>query len=137
MTRTDKTLAQQLFALVRLPVTVRATIKRSRLRWRGDLQPSPLSESYEVDLAYAIGDGAPDVRVLRPNLHFGDVGSLPHVYSGDRLCLCYPRQWDGSQLIARTVVPWASEWLLHFELWKATGKWHGGGHEPAVDPRPT
>lgn len=34
-------------------------------------------------------------------------------------------------LISRTLVPWAAEWLLHYEVWTITGKWHGGGHEPA------
>ena len=32
-------------------------------------------------------------------------------------------------LIATTTVPWAAEWLLHYELWLATdGTWCGGGH---------
>jgi hypothetical protein len=33
-------------------------------------------------------------------------------------------------LIATSIVPWASEWLLHYEIWRATGTWTGGGHEP-------
>jgi len=51
------------------------------------------------------------------------------------LCLCYPMEWDAGQLIARTIIPWASEWLLHFEIFVASGRWHGGGHEPAVPRR--
>lgn len=39
-------------------------------------------------------------------------------------------------LIADTIVPWASEWLLHYEYWLSTGTWHGGGHEP-VSKKPT
>ena len=60
---------------------------------------------------------------------------LPHVFDGDELCLCYPRQFNPRILIAKTIIPWASEWLLHFEFFLITGAWHGGGHEPAVAPR--
>ncbi|MDX6589550.1 MAG: hypothetical protein QOI84_824 [Solirubrobacterales bacterium] len=126
-----KTLAQQLGALARLPVTLAVEIRRSRLHWRAELQPTPLSRTYSVGLAYAFGGGAPRVEVLTPQLKEEGVSRLPHVLSGDALCLCYPWQWDDGKLIARTIVPWASEWLLHFELWKVDRIWHGGGHEPA------
>ena len=29
--------------------------------------------------------------------------------------------------IAKTILPWTSEWLVHYQLWLATGEWHGGG----------
>jgi len=32
--------------------------------------------------------------------------------------------------IADTIIAWASEWLFFYELWLATGEWHGGGHDP-------
>ena len=28
-------------------------------------------------------------------------------------------------LIVDTIVPWAAEWLLHYEIWLATGEWFG------------
>jgi hypothetical protein len=118
--------------LARLPITTSVTIKRGRLRWTGELQPTPLSITYCVQVGYALERRAPAVTVLQPQLHAEDVGSLPHVFAEDRLCLCYPWQWDDGKLIARTIVPWAAEWLLHFEIWRATRSWHGGGHEPAV-----
>ena len=34
--------------------------------------------------------------------------------------------------IADTIVPWACEWLLHYEIWLATGEWHGGGEHPSA-----
>lgn len=70
----------------------------------------------------------PKVTVLDPALEIPHGEELPHVYPGEELCLCYPWEWDESQLIAHTVVPWASEWLFHYEIWKATGTWCGGGH---------
>jgi hypothetical protein len=134
VTTARKTLAQQLVALARMPVTSDVTIKASRLRWRGALQPSPLSRTYSLRLSYDGGDWTPNVVVEHPHLRTEDVRDLPHVYSGDELCLCYPWEWGAGQLIARTIIPWASEWLLHFEIFAFTGRWHGGGHEPAVAP---
>lgn len=115
-----------------MPVTSAVTIKRSRLVWRGALQPTPLSRTYTVALAYAVGPAVPEVTVVYPELRTEEVRDLPHVYRGDVLCLCYPWEWHAGMLIARTIIPWASEWLLHFEIFRATGCWHGGGHEPAL-----
>lgn len=115
-----------------MPVTLDVTVKRGRLRWLGELRPTPLSRAYNVRLIYSAGPRAPVVTVLRPQLRTEAVRDLPHVYRGDELCLCYPWEWHEEHLIARTIVPWASEWLLHFEIFSFTGCWHGGGHEPAV-----
>ena len=128
----SRTLIQQLAVLDRLPVTTSVTIERGRLSWTGELQPSPLSDTYTVHISYATRERAPTVTVLRPELRAAGVDSLPHVYTQDRLCLYYPWQWTNDKLIGRTIVPWASEWLFHYEIWKATGTWHGGGHEPAT-----
>jgi hypothetical protein len=38
-------------------------------------------------------------------------------------------------LLAYTVVPWISEWLLYYELWLFTGEWTGGGHPYASQQR--
>ena len=37
------------------------------------------------------------------------------------------KEWDKTKFIAETIIPWTSEWLLHYEIWVATGTWHGGG----------
>lgn len=36
-------------------------------------------------------------------------------------------EWKPRMKLADTIVPWAAEWLLHYELWLATGEWGGGG----------
>jgi hypothetical protein len=57
--------------------------------------------------------------------------ALPHVYPLNTLCLFLGnREWHESIPIADTLVPWASEWLLYYELWLATGEWLGGGEHP-------
>lgn len=127
-----KTLPQQLGALASMAVTRQARIQRSQLIWLASLQPSPLSRTYAVRLDYALGGPAPKVKVLEPDLRADGVERLPHVFPGDVLCVCYPWQWNDGKLIACTIVPWASEWLLHYELWKIDGRWRGGGHELAA-----
>lgn len=56
---------------------------------------------------------------------------LPHVYStvDQKICLYYPKigEWKETMFIAKTLVPWASEWLFFYEIWVLTGEWRGGG----------
>lgn len=90
----------------------------------------------------------PVVRVLRPslvlNFNADDEAPLPHVYFEgpdyrlSPLCLFDPmaNEWNPFMSIARTTVPWAARWLACYELWEATGRWHGGGrHMTQEDPK--
>jgi hypothetical protein len=62
-----------------------------------------------------------------------------HVYDTNeqRICLYYrkAREWNSSMFLSDTIIPWASEWLLHHELWVMTGVWSGGGihNAPKID----
>jgi hypothetical protein len=107
---------------------------RERLVWSGELTPAEYSASYEVLLDHQIGK-FPLVYVARPRLRVVEGKALPHVYSLNTLCLFLGnREWHESIPIADTLVPWASEWLLFYELWLATGEWLGEGEHPP--PRP-
>ncbi|MBL7779104.1 MAG: hypothetical protein JNK66_12530 [Chitinophagales bacterium] len=104
------------------------------LTWTGKVIPSPLSATYTLRLQYKYKEGA-KVYVVEPKplaLAKGKV-VLPHVYSTpeQRLCLYYPsgNEWDTSMYYVKTLIPWACEWLLHYECWVATDTWHGGGIE--------
>ncbi|MBP8931241.1 MAG: hypothetical protein KBG46_08165 [Paracoccus sp.] len=44
------------------------------------------------------------------------------------------KEWNPSMSIAKTTVPWAARWLACYELWEATGRWHGGGRHMKGDP---
>jgi hypothetical protein len=130
-----RTPAQQLFGLAQLPVTTTVAIKCGRLRWEGRLQPTPRSDTYAVRIEYA-SQSHPEVTIIAPRLEVPKGVFLPHTFTRDRLCLYWRGQWDGSMSIARTIVPWTSEWLLYYELWQFTGTWLGGGHEPGDSPKP-
>ncbi len=105
------------------------------LVWETDIIPSPNSTKYRVRISYTIGK-RPAVYVIEPPVLKRPEGekSLPHVFSTERqqICLHYGPlgEWDGSMFLARTIVPWASEWLLFYELWVITGEWLGEGIEP-------
>ena len=100
---------------------------RGRLICTVALQPTEQSCSYTVEVSYKPGT-RPAVRVCDPDLKVRPGASaLPHVYPGDELCLNYPGEWDSSMSVGHTILPWASEWLLHYEIWLATGEWTGGG----------
>ena len=98
--------------------------------WTATLRPTPGSREYTLRITYTPNGSPPRVEVLsdlpsRP----GEV--LPHVYRDGSLCLHMAGEWSRDMFIADTTVPWACEWLFHYEIWLATGEWHGGGEDPA------
>ena len=128
--------AHQLWDLQRLYPHGVGRLLKGRLLWRCELKPSVFSRRYLVQIDYRLGS-FPTILVLDPKPRDLAGGRKPpHVYKGpgDPLCLFYAaaREWNASMLIARTIVPWACEWLFHFEAWVFTGRWEGGGisHEP-------
>ena len=110
-----------------------STFSSTRLTWKGNITPSPLSVTYTLKLVYKLGD-RPKIFVLHPKLGIPGGSKLPHVYSEEKkqLCLYYPdgKEWNNKKLIAKTIIPWSAEWLFHYEIWAVTGKWNGGGIHP-------
>ncbi|WP_223275879.1 hypothetical protein [Algoriphagus aquimarinus] len=109
------------------------------IKWTHTVKPTPLSECYTLLLHYKKGEGA-KVYVVSPKplqLAKGKT-RLPHVYSHaeQRLCLYYPNddEWNSSMLYIKTLIPWACEWLMHYEIWVGTGEWKGGGIEHNENP---
>ena len=125
------TLSQQVYGLRSIYPDSQCKQNRNQLEWIGKLVPTPLSGAYIVNVLYKQGFN-PRTYVREPQLAVLPKKKLPHVYSQaeQRLCLYYPSsrsQWNETMSIAKTIVPWASEWLLFYELWLATGEWLGGG----------
>ena len=100
---------------------------RSRLTWKAPLQPTPLSRKYVVRISYKLSE-PPKVKVIS-ELDTRAGGRLPHVYRDGTLCLYSSSEWRPDMFIADSIVPWTCEWLLHYELWLATGEWFGSGEE--------
>ena len=114
--------------------------QEKEITWIHRVTPSPLSSSYLLKLHHQAGE-VPKVYVLDPMpLKLADGKFLlPHVYSTpeQRLCLYYPKdkEWKPTMFYANSIIPWACEWLLHYEVWLATGEWRGGGisHETEAE----
>jgi hypothetical protein len=116
-------------------------VHRGRLTWRWRVQPTPMSRIYQVRLE-CDAKGNPEVFVDSPDIRLlaGD-RKIPHLYSQARrkLCLYLPGsgQWNTSKLLANTIVPWVSLWLLYFEEWLWSDDWKGGGEHPVDSDFPT
>jgi hypothetical protein len=108
---------------------------RERLVWLGESTPADYTATYELLIDHQIGK-PPLVYVARPRLQLVDGQALPHVYPLNTLCLFLGNhEWHESIPVADTLVPWASEWLLFYELWLATnGEWLGEGEHPPPGP---
>lgn len=115
------------------------SVRAGQLTWTYDVAPTALSRLYTVRIEQRQGDH-PKTFVVSPDLvALGDGRRLPHVYAQKppELCLFYPkhREWDASQLISRTIVPWTSVWLFYFEEWLFSDDWKGGGIHPTGGTR--
>jgi hypothetical protein len=90
------------------------------------IQPTPGSRVYTVRVTYALGR-FPRVQVVSPDLETRPGEALPHVYGDGPLCLHLEDEWTPDMLIVDTTLPWTAEWLINYEIWRATGEWYGGG----------
>jgi hypothetical protein len=105
--------------------------------WIGQLQPQAQPYTIEVfwnprilDRPYVVVVDPPIAP--RPSLGYEDI---PHLMFNAKeptrsgLCLFDPsgREWTPADLIAKTTIDWASEWLHYYELWHLCGEWLGPG----------
>jgi hypothetical protein len=135
--RQTRSLAVQALALRGQFPEGKVDLRPARLVWTGTIQPTPLSRQYRVKVTYR-ATRLPVVRVL-DHLEGRPGEPLPHVYREGTLCLHLPGEWTPEMLVVDSTLPWTAEWLINYEIWKATGEWHGGGQWPPVrrlDPGP-
>jgi len=125
-------ISQQVVAMNFVFPNFEAEWKKNTVVWTGELQPTPLSKNYTVEITYSLDMPQPQVLVLSPELTKRGDQEIPHVYPGNKLCIFRPKkkEWTREMLIAETIVPWASLWLYYYEMWHATGEWLGGGDHP-------
>ncbi len=122
-------LARQAFALRAQFPDAKTKLTSTRFTWTGTLQPTPASRIYTVRITLANWHH-PQVEILDPALEGRAGESIPHLFGDGSLCLQLDPEWSGDILMVHTTVPWTSEWLLNYEIWKATGVWYGGGEWP-------
>ncbi|TWD47054.1 hypothetical protein FB478_11410 [Arthrobacter sp. AG367] len=119
-------LGQQALALKSVYPDSSVRIGPNRLVWRGRLKPAALSREYTIEISLRVGQ-TPVVNVVHPLLEPDTQGLLPHIWDDGSLCLNMAGQWSSRMLLVDTTLPWASEWLLHYEMWKGVGLWLGDG----------
>lgn len=124
-----RSLSQQAYALRGQFPGAKVTLTPSLLDWTDNIQPTGISRTYMVRITYTMR-AYPKARILVPKLESRPGESLPHVWSDGSLCLHLDEDWTPEMLIVDTTVPWTSEWLIQYEIWKFTGKWYGGGEWP-------
>jgi len=106
------------------------------MTWTGDICPGQLSDTYTVNFEFTDSDHRVYINVIAPVLDPGAADELPHVNHDGTVCLHDFHEWDQSQPIATTIIPWTYEWLYHYELWMGTGTWTGGGGTYTKPVRP-
>ena len=114
-------------------LTLVCKIDRNKLIWEGIVKPTEISRQYKIKICYKL-EGKPSIYLLHPKFTEHSDQRPPHIYDYEeqKLCLYYPqyREWTKQMLISDTIIPWAIEWLLHYEVWLCTGEWQGGGIHP-------
>ena len=104
--------------------------------WECDIMPTPLSQTYRIKIDYR-ANIKPDVYVVTPYPlpRYNGSKKLEHVYSTEKqkLCLFHPSfdNWNYAKPLVKTIIPWAAEWLMYYEIWVVTGEWEGGGIHPS------
>lgn len=112
-------------------------IRKNTLWWYGEIQPTPLSRVYKVLMTYKFRE-MPCVWIIGNELKGLDNPEFPHKYKKDeknqmvKICLYRYKEFSSTKFLARTIIPWAVEWLYFYEIWLATGEWCGGGEHPNI-----
>lgn len=100
------------------------------------LSPTYYSREYEAKLIYKSLNEKPHLYInMKSFSEIEDINLIPHNYGvktfGNKkylhLCLWYRKEWDGTEFLSDTIIPWGIEWLLFYEIWLITGTWEGGG----------
>lgn len=114
-----------------LNITIQQANKDNSFEWKGAIKPTSISNTYKITFR----KGSFFVEGVTEN----DFLKIPHIYQDGSLCLyyndCNEKEFDINHHSYVSIIPWVSEWLLYYEIWKITNKWvgkeivHGGGVE--------
>lgn len=92
-------------------------------KWIGESTPTALSITYSITIIYQKGK----TKVFLDGVGESDFGHVPHLFYDGSLCLYFRDEWNLLRDGFLPLIGWIDEWLLHYELWKYTGVWTGGG----------
>jgi hypothetical protein len=104
---------------------LKCTIKQNKLICKGIVKPTEYSKEYSIRIDYD-SINSPKVYVIEPEIEYNDD---IHIYPKEgNLCLYHPETddfcWDyRKHNIFDTIIPWALEWFVYYELFLITGKW--------------
>jgi hypothetical protein len=134
----DRTIAEQIYSMrCKYPHFTTNFMSHGSLKVMGMLQPTSRSSAYEFVLKYNLADSS-KTKIVSPVLLKNDKGEeAPHLYSNENLCLYHPqyREFNRTDFLCDTIIPWTSLWLYYYEVWHLTGEWLGGGEHP-VNTKP-
>ncbi len=126
----DKTIAEQVFSMrFKYPHFLTAFTSYSSMRVTGVLQPTSRSDAYQFVLKYSLVN-TPKTKIISPALEKNSKGEeAPHLYPYENLCLYHPQyqEFNRTDFLSDTIVPWTSLWLYYYEVWHLTDEWLGGG----------
>lgn len=113
------------------PDSLLETRNGQSLIWVHTISPSPFGDDYKIRLEYHVND-RPNVYAITPLALAKNESKLPHCFDQKKqqLCLYFnkdSKEWNKSMALTKTIIPWAYEWLYHYEIWLGTGEWTGGG----------
>lgn len=83
---------------------------------------------------------APSITIIKPKLEHPSGRRIPHIYTdGAKISLCVfdpenDDDWNPSQSIADTIIPYTIQWLGSYELWLVTEEWPAPGRHPERRP---
>ncbi|WP_282073992.1 hypothetical protein [Polaribacter atrinae] len=104
---------------------LKCTIKQNKLICKGVVKPTEYSKEYSIRIDYD-GINSPKVYIIEPEIEYSDD---IHIYPKEgNLCLYHQETdnfyWDyRKHNIFDTIIPWALEWFIFYELYRITGKW--------------
>jgi hypothetical protein len=127
-------------SLVKQMANLRVRHRSLAVRLRGDrldaegwIRGNGITRRYHVRIEYRLGYH-PRTTVIEPPLEqLLPDQPVAHTNGPNEPCLytkAHP-DWRATMYLGDSVVPWLMEWLVCYELWRATGSWFGGGTLPA------
>jgi len=129
----NKTIAEQVSAMrCKYPQFTTDFTSHHSLKVKGTLKPTARSDVYTFVLKLNLTD-APKLKIISPELQKNSKGEdAPHLYPGEYLCLYQPKycEFERTDYLCDTIIPWISMWLYYYEVWQLTDTWLGGGEHP-------